>query len=69
MEAVYLLLLTPFGLGRESILLAAFLGRGLNLAIAIGSGIGFASEGFFSSLFKRGTDKIDQSPKKTDHAE
>jgi uncharacterized protein (TIRG00374 family) len=69
MEAVYLLLLIPVGLGRESILLAAFLGRGLNLAIAIGSGIGFASEGFFSSLFKRGREKIDRSPKKTDHAE
>ena len=69
MEAVYLLLLISVGLGRESILLAAFLGRGLNLAIAIGSGIGFASEGFFSSFFKRGTDKIDGSPKKNDHAE
>jgi hypothetical protein len=44
MEAMYVLLLVPIGLGRESILLAAFLGRGLNLAIAIGSGIGYALE-------------------------
>jgi len=36
--------LVPIGLGRESILLAAFLGRGLNLAIAVGSGIGYALE-------------------------
>jgi uncharacterized protein (TIRG00374 family) len=44
MEAMYVLLLVPIGLGRESILLAAFLGRGLNLAIAVGSGIGYALE-------------------------
>jgi uncharacterized protein (TIRG00374 family) len=44
MEAMYVLLLAPTGLGRESILLAAFLGRGMNLAIAIGSGIGYALE-------------------------
>lgn len=44
MEAMYVLLLAPSGLGRESILLAAFLGRGLNLAIAVGSGIGYALE-------------------------
>jgi uncharacterized protein (TIRG00374 family) len=44
MEAMYVLLLAPTGLGRESILLAAFLGRGMNLAIAVGSGIGYALE-------------------------
>ena len=45
MEAMYVLLLAPIGLGRESILLAAFLGRGMNLAIAVGSGIVYALEG------------------------
>jgi uncharacterized protein (TIRG00374 family) len=51
MEAVYILLIASTGLKSESILLAALLGRGMNLLIAIGAGIGYALEGVRSSIF------------------
>ncbi len=53
MEAMYVLLFSPTGLDRESILLAALISRGMNLVIAIGGGVGYMLEEVFSSFIRR----------------